>query len=145
MSGLQSLCVAKPTTGGMLTWHLPHRPESARAARQLTRSALDIWEVPQEKVEVALVVVSELVTNALMHALPPILLRLQSTSPDGAVRVEVSDGGPVAGGRCQEQADTADEHGRGSQIVASLAAAHGIVAEPGTGTIVRWAALRPSA
>jgi anti-sigma regulatory factor (Ser/Thr protein kinase) len=48
---------------------LPARLEAVREARQFTRGTLDQWELGERFDDVCLVV-SELVTNALRHALP---------------------------------------------------------------------------
>ncbi|KIF75973.1 regulator [Streptomyces sp. 150FB] len=48
---------------------LPARYEAVRAARQFTRTTLTRWDLDDRFDDVALVV-SELVTNALRHALP---------------------------------------------------------------------------
>ncbi|MFI1014158.1 ATP-binding protein [Streptomyces sp. NPDC020965] len=48
---------------------LPPRYEAVRGARHFTRSTLGSWELAERFDDVALVV-SELVTNALRHALP---------------------------------------------------------------------------
>ncbi|MFJ2606795.1 ATP-binding protein [Streptomyces sp. NPDC091279] len=49
---------------------LPARHEAVREARQFTRRTLDQWNADERFDDVCLVV-SELVTNALRHALPP--------------------------------------------------------------------------
>jgi anti-sigma regulatory factor (Ser/Thr protein kinase) len=88
----------------------------------------------------ALVVVSELLTNALVHALPPATLRLSRVRVDGhrALRVEVTDAGPVLAGDGWATPDP-DEHGRGIDIVTALAARCGIRVD--TEGITRWADL----
>lgn len=85
--------------------------------------------------DVALVV-SELVTNAVLHADPPAWLRLIDRG-QGAIRVEVEDGNREIPRRAGygEQADT----GRGLALVAALARSWGIEATP-TGKVV-WAEL----
>ncbi|WP_328930029.1 ATP-binding protein [Streptomyces sp. NBC_00190] len=52
-------------------WKLPHHPASAGTARRITTTVLDGWDVDGETIDQALLVVSELVTNAIEHALPP--------------------------------------------------------------------------
>ncbi|MBT2440387.1 ATP-binding protein [Streptomyces sp. ISL-36] len=49
---------------------LPPRYEAVRGARKFTQSTLTRWDLTERFDDVALVV-SELVTNALRHALPP--------------------------------------------------------------------------
>ncbi|WP_406187274.1 ATP-binding protein [Streptomyces sp. NBC_01006] len=52
-------------------WGLPHRPESVGTARRITQAVLDAWDTDNDATDQALLVVSELVTNAVEHALPP--------------------------------------------------------------------------
>jgi anti-sigma regulatory factor (Ser/Thr protein kinase) len=49
---------------------LPARYEAVREARQFTRRTLDQWD-PGDRLDDICLVVSELVTNALRHGLPP--------------------------------------------------------------------------
>src|SRR5512147_189647 len=62
--------------GGEVTRALEHRPEAAGAARAITRAVLEDWDVDQDSAESVLLVVSELVTNAVEHAVPPVALHL---------------------------------------------------------------------
>ncbi|MEV6007859.1 ATP-binding protein [Streptomyces sp. NPDC051976] len=105
-------------------WALPHRPESARTARRIARCALDAWGIDDDITERVLLVVSELVTNAVEHARPPVALHLDLPA-DGSLHIEVDDGGRAA----EEGAWTASrgtgEHGRGTGIIGFLAHAHG--------------------
>ncbi|MEV5440525.1 ATP-binding protein [Streptomyces sp. NPDC052682] len=120
---------------------LPHAPEAVPAVRRRTRAVLADWEVSPEIAEDSLLVVSELITNAVLHALPPAQLRLRwsrSQGP-GTLRVEVTDAGP-AGAAGQVPAGTdPDEHGRGVGIVRALATRHGVRIH--SGGITRWADL----
>ncbi|HUP99512.1 MAG TPA: ATP-binding protein [Aeromicrobium sp.] len=64
-------------------------PTSAAAARGFVRSSLDDLDVPEPPLEDAVLMTSELVTNALLHARGEIEIRLDS---DGhRVRIEVRD------------------------------------------------------
>jgi hypothetical protein len=111
-------------TGGgpsFLVHRLPHGPAACPAARGVARALLEGWGMPEQVVDDTVLVVSELVTNAVNHALPPVCLRL-SAPARGTVRVEVSDGGPrgvALSGR--EPGDG----GRGLMLVGALARAHG--------------------
>lgn len=99
---------------------LPHRPEAGREARRTAQSQLERWRVPAESADDVLLVVSELVTNALNHALPSVCMHL-TRLPCGIVRVEVADGGP-----CGEVLDRdPDAGGRGLALVEALAESHG--------------------
>ncbi|MET8942798.1 ATP-binding protein [Streptomyces sp. NPDC004542] len=120
---------------------LPPVSGAVTAVRRRVGAVLADWNVCPEIVEDSLLVVSELLTNALVHALPPAQLRLSWVRAGGAgtLRVEVTDAGPapVVG---QRSADVdPDEHGRGVQIVHALATRHGVRVH--SGGITRWAEL----
>ncbi|GGW54744.1 hypothetical protein GCM10010503_34600 [Streptomyces lucensis JCM 4490] len=111
------------------------------AVRRRVRAVLADWSVPADIAEEALLVVSELVTNAVVHARPPAVLRLSLAQADGAptVRIEVTDAGPaLAVGQALLGIDP-DEHGRGEAIVHALATRHGIRVH--SGGVTRWADL----
>ncbi|WP_407550849.1 ATP-binding protein [Streptomyces sp. Pv4-95] len=107
---------------GSASCTLPPRYESVGGARKFTRDTLHGWELDELFDGVALVV-SELVTNALRHAIlaaperaddtPPARLHLMRWSSRliCAVR-DPSDCSPVAG-----EADEAAESGRGLYLV----------------------------
>ncbi|WP_413757744.1 ATP-binding protein [Streptomyces sp. MMBL 11-3] len=129
---------------------LPPRFEAVRDARQFTRRTLDQWDVGDRFDDVCLVV-SELVTNALRHALPadtprpadqdpPVRLHLMRWT--GRVVCAVRDpshDSPVAG----DSDDCAAESGRGLFLVESFADSWGW--HPLAGTLdgkVVWALFR---
>jgi anti-sigma regulatory factor (Ser/Thr protein kinase) len=64
-------------------------PAQVSRARHLVASQLADWDINGEPGEVAVLLVSELVTNALRHGGPPIGLTAAPTA--SGVRVEVSD------------------------------------------------------
>ncbi|WP_369386457.1 ATP-binding protein [Streptomyces sp. CG1] len=108
------------------------------AVRRRVAAVLADWSVSPGIVEDALLVVSELVTNAIVHALPPAVLRLSWVPGEGA-RIEVTDAGPTLSvGRSLAGVDP-DEHGRGETIVHALATRHGIHVH--LGGVTRWADL----
>jgi anti-sigma regulatory factor (Ser/Thr protein kinase) len=117
---------------------LPHTPGAVSAVRHRVRAVLGGWNLPADAAEDVLLVVSELVTNALVHARPPAMLRLWRVPAEehGAVRVEVTDLGPAALPG-PESAPDPDEHGRGLAIVTALSARCGVRTDSG-GTS-RWA------
>ncbi|MFJ1709154.1 ATP-binding protein [Kitasatospora sp. NPDC088346] len=106
------------------SWELPHRPESAGVARRVTCAALDAWGVDDNASDQVLMVVSELVTNAVEHALPPVTLRVERPAAD-TVHIEVDDGGPAAQEGSWATTGGPEEHGRGGVIVSALSTAHG--------------------
>lgn len=121
-------------------WSLPHIPEAVAVVRRRVRTVLADWDLAPELAEDALLVISELITNAVVHALPPAVLRL-SRGVDGrdALRVEVTDAGAAAADERPVVEPDADEHGRGLGIVTTLAAECGTRVHPGG--ITWWAEL----
>ncbi|MER6308251.1 ATP-binding protein [Streptomyces sp. NPDC001657] len=119
---------------------LPHIPEAVSVVRRRVRTVLAGWHLTPGLVEDALLVVSELVTNAVVHARPPAVLRL-SRAADGrnVLRVEVTDTGSATPDGQPVAERCADEHGRGLGIVTALAAECGLRAHAGGTT--RWAEL----
>ncbi|MFS4093719.1 ATP-binding protein [Streptomyces sp. AF1A] len=111
------------------------------AVRRRAAGVLADWRVCPHLVEDALLVVSELVTNAIVHARPPAVLRLSWLGDEsgGTLRIEVTDTGPkVPAPRSLGGVDP-DEHGRGEAIVRALATRHGMRAH--LGQVSRWADL----
>ena len=119
---------------------LPHTPGAVAAVRRRIRPVLSGWDLAADLADDVLLVVSELLTNAIVHALPPATLRLSRTEADrcGAVRVEVTDMGPAAPACTPDP----DEHGRGLAIVTALAARCGV--REHSGGTSRWAELQPA-
>jgi PAS domain S-box-containing protein len=98
-----------------VSWDLPADPAAvagarARAARQLAKWGLEELTFETE------VLVSELVTNAIRHAQPPLQLRMIL---DNVLSCEVSDASATA--PHLRRADRYDEGGRGLMLVARLA------------------------
>ena len=94
----------------------PAVPESVGAARRFTRAALGRHSIDPEIIDTATLLVSELATNAIVHAMSTIRLRI-GVGED--IRVEVrdaSDNAPVIGDFGPES-----ESGRGMAIVTTLA------------------------
>ncbi len=86
------------------------------------------------------VIVSELVTNALQHGSPPVVVTLTATEDGVFVAVADAGGPPYLFGSLSP--DPAAVHGRGLAIVSTLAAAWGVrVRQPGPGKTV-WGQLR---
>ena len=85
----------------------------------------------------ASLIVTELATNAVLHADSPYEVRLSRT--DGVVRIEVADGD--AGTPEPQPFSAVAESGRGIVIVSAISASWGIEAQP-QGKVT-WAELRP--
>ncbi|MFI9824576.1 ATP-binding protein [Streptomyces sp. NPDC052013] len=119
---------------------LEHGLTAPAAARHAARPVLVSWGLDEEQVYDTLLVISELVTNAVTHAAPPVVLHLHATQEGGRVTVHVSDGGPQPAPVTWAAARPEDEHGRGTLIVTALTYDTGAEADP-DGLIDRWADL----
>ncbi|MFH8569086.1 ATP-binding protein [Streptomyces sp. NPDC017993] len=95
-------------------WSFPADPGAVRTARSAVRNVLDDWGV-DGAVDVAVLLVSELVTNSLRYASGPIGVRMVLLS-SGGLLVEVSD--PLPDPPLERTASPDDEGGRGLQLVA---------------------------
>jgi anti-sigma regulatory factor (Ser/Thr protein kinase) len=100
--------------------------------REFVASTLAGWAVPQSLSADIVLLASELVANAVLHARPPIELRMRRTA--NTVIVEVVDSAPFLPRKLRPTAD--DERGRGLQLVALLADRWG--ARPTTGGKAVW-------
>lgn len=120
---------------------MPPTPGAVSGVRRRVRTVLADWNLAADIAEDVLLVVSELLTNAIVHALPPATLRLSRRQVDrcGAIRVEVTDMGPTTPSSPSTSAIDPDEHGRGLAIVHALAAQCGVHAH--SDGISRWAEL----
>jgi anti-sigma regulatory factor (Ser/Thr protein kinase) len=107
---------------------LPAELGSVVAARRLVESAAASWGIPQGVSEDAALAVSELVTNAVLHAGTVLTVRVRRLG--GGMRLEVQDGSsklPVVGAdRPEELLATRSMTGRGLALLA--------------GTVDRWGA-----
>lgn len=107
-------------------------PEMVAVARRFVRDRLAAWEAT-DHVEGAVLVASELVTNAVLHARTAVTLRVDTDGP--TVRIEVFDENPrlPVAGPCPPDATS----GRGLSLIAALADAWGME-NRGDGKVV-WA------
>jgi DNA-binding NarL/FixJ family response regulator len=112
---------------------------SAREARSFTKNALESWQVPESTVDDVLLVVTELVNNAITHARSRCELRVSLT--DVALRVEVIDEG--SGTPDPLPPSETRNHGRGLHLIDALTAAWGYEPIESGGKMV-WAELLPT-
>ncbi|MFJ8589679.1 ATP-binding protein [Streptomyces sp. NPDC093595] len=134
---------AVPAGGHVFGLPLDHGPLAPATARHAAQPILQAWGLSEDQVYDTLLVISELVTNAVTHALPPVVLHLHATTDgSGHVQVHVSDGGPQTAPAATNWAATRpdDEHGRGDTIITTLAHHTGTDHTPDTdGLIDHWA------
>lgn len=115
---------------------LDRMPQAPRIAREFVRGWLD-GIASDDLLQDALLVVSELVTNAVSHGGDEISVSLVRQL--AGFRVEVRDSGVTTSSPVAERADYGAERGRGLAIVSVLAVAMGQSLDS-TGTLV-WAQL----
>jgi hypothetical protein len=135
-------CLPQPTA----TCLLGPRPESVKTGRDFTRATLVEWDMP-ELADVAELVVSELVTNALRHGIPSacqlvnehcVRLRLLAQAP--FVMCMVTD--PGADIPVLREWEPTSESGRGLNVVECCSVRWGWHLLDDGGKVV-WALLRP--
>ncbi|MFE6095711.1 ATP-binding protein [Streptomyces massasporeus] len=120
-------------------FELAAHPGSPAQARRLTRARLTGWSVCEDTCDSAALVVSELVTNAIVHTASTHIV-CELLDGDDLVRIAVRDEGcapgqPHAASRTRPE----EEHGRGLLLVDALCHAWG-AHENGPGLLV-WAEL----
>ena len=114
----------------LLDVQLADDTREVRRARRLVRAAVAKEGVPTGVRDDAELLTSELVTNALVHATPPVRVRVNARAD--AVVVTVTDGGPASVPARRRH------HGRGLAIVAGLASRCGQWADPDGTTTWFW-------
>ncbi|MFP3990575.1 ATP-binding protein [Streptomyces sp. E11-3] len=123
-------------------FELAARPDSVPRARRLTRDRLAGWSIADETCDVAALVVSELVTNAVVHTASRLIVCELWDDATHTVRIVVRDEGPGPGVPAPHPArDGHEDHGRGLLLVDAVSSAWGTTeAGPGLGLVV-WAEL----
>lgn len=109
----------------MVSISLPEDLRSAKVARRVVADML--VDLPAAARDAAVLLVDELVSNALVHTTGG--LRLRVTVVGKTVRVDVFDRAERA--PVLREMDQGEEHGRGLRIVDSLASEWGVEAVPG--------------
>ena len=101
-------------------------PASVALARRWSQDVLDRLGAPELSDTMALLV-SELVSNVVLHARTP--CELSILEDHGRIRVEVQDGSDRLPG-LKPRTDLLAQSGRGMLLVDGLSAAHGVEPEP---------------
>lgn len=119
-------------------FELAAHPGSPAQARRLTQARLTGWSVCEDTCDTAALVVSELVTNAIVHtASSRVVCELHDG--DDLVRIAVRDEGCAPGEPHPSPQRPEEEHGRGLLLVEALCHSWG-AQEHGPGLLV-WADL----
>jgi anti-sigma regulatory factor (Ser/Thr protein kinase) len=113
--------------------------ESVPAARRFVRDLM-IGSDTVADLDTASLLVTEIVTNAVLHAIAPMTLRVEVG--DEVVRIEVRDGSQLPP-RVHAFSPTAAT-GRGLRLLESLAVRWGVRPEPGGGKVVWFDVGEPS-
>lgn len=137
--------MTKPPTGPALVqdieWHLPSHVRSVGRARALFREQATAWKLPDEATEVAALLLSELMTNAVRHARlsPGFEISARCVLEADCLRVSVTDTNDKP--PTPREASPDDESGRGLALVAALADDWGAEPRPeGIGKVVWFVA-----
>lgn len=104
--------------------------------RHHTHAILTSWGLPEQTVDIADLVLDELVANAATHSTP---LTVTLTLAPGGLRIEVDDSDPRPLAEPSGPTGAHATHGRGLHIVHTLATAHGCHSHPTHKTV--WAHL----
>jgi signal transduction histidine kinase len=122
---------------GELKVELPPDLTAAREARAATKRVLPRWRLAA-LLDPVLLVVSELVGNAVRHGRPPVDLRLRKAGQGVRVAVHDDDSAPPTAVEATRDA----ESGRGLLLVDALASESGVEQIEGDGKVV-WARVDP--
>jgi anti-sigma regulatory factor (Ser/Thr protein kinase) len=122
------------------THRFPETTASVPFARQFVAESLSALD--PEVAEMAALLVSELATNAVVHATSDFAVTVRYPTPTGRVRVEVVDG--VPGEPLPLRPPPTSPHGRGLLLVASLADEWGVEGTDGEIGKTIWFELTPA-
>jgi anti-sigma regulatory factor (Ser/Thr protein kinase) len=120
-----------------IEWRLPRHARSVSRARTLLREQATSWKLPDEVTETAVLLLSELMTNAYRHAKvsPGREIWARCAVDDDRVRIWVTDANDTL--PTLRRASLDDESGRGLALVSTLADDWGAAPrEHGTGKTV---------
>ncbi|AOR36852.1 hypothetical protein BFF78_03190 [Streptomyces fodineus] len=119
---------------------LPAQPAAVGTARRVVQHLLTAWGVSEQPRDSAVLVISELVTNAVVHtAGERIACRLHGTADRIRIEVEDQEGGPALPVVRRHRPD--DQHGRGLFLVHALSVDWGVTPVSGRSARVVWAEL----
>ncbi|QKW08308.1 ATP-binding protein [Streptomyces sp. NA04227] len=122
-----------------VTYQYPRHRRNVAHARDALRRQLALWRVNGEVADTAVLLLSELATNAICAKTTPgreILVRFELKGPE--LRLEVSDASDEK--PLPREAGPEEESGRGLALVTALADSWGVAPRLGVGKTV-WACL----
>ncbi|MFR9722820.1 ATP-binding protein [Streptomyces sp. MS19] len=118
-------------------FELPAVPSAVATARGRTGAWLSHWGVAGDARDAVLLVVSELVTNAVLHSGGErVVCRVEARAD--LLRVEVADEGDGPGGGRTSLVRADDECGRGLLLLDALASRWGVVSPDASGGCTVW-------
>ncbi|MEV7340321.1 ATP-binding protein [Streptomyces sp. NPDC093544] len=118
---------------------LPADPALVREARHTIRARLAEWHVSEDTAQTAELILSELLTNAVIHTTGPDITVEVSHPRHDEVLVAVTDHSPTHPSAAPSPHPARDEHGRGLHLIEALATSWGTTpAHDGAGKTV-WA------
>ncbi|MGP4048123.1 ATP-binding protein [Streptomyces sp. 2A115] len=100
-----------------------------------------MWHLPGELCADAVLLLSELATNAILHTVSTRFLCGAGLITDGRLRIEVHDGDCTGRALPRRDPDLDDESGRGLLLVQQIADAWGVDRSALTGGNAVWATL----
>ncbi|RII18449.1 hypothetical protein DSC45_11070 [Streptomyces sp. YIM 130001] len=124
-------------------FELAARADSVASARRLARHHLTRWSIGDDTCETAALVISELVTNAVVHTgSEQIVCELADDSVARTLRIVVRDEGCADGTPSPHPSRAGDDdHGRGLLLVSAVSKAWGAQEAAGGLGLVVWADL----
>ena len=128
----------QPTGAGSdVLVELPASADGPATGRRCAYTVISAWGAGEQLAETAVLVVSELVTNALRDGAPPIRLRV-ARDPAGHLVLAVYDGGSRLPSLGSDHLDIAEpaENGFGLQLVDALARTWATTPDPVAGKTV---------
>ncbi|WP_329534636.1 ATP-binding protein [Streptomyces sp. NBC_01450] len=120
-SGLRAAAGVRPGAAAVrrFRFELAAHPGSVAQARHLTRARLSGWALSDDTCDTAVLVVSELVTNAIVHSASARVV-CELHDGDDLVRIAVRDEGCAPGEPHPSPQRPDEEHGRGLLLVAAV-------------------------
>ncbi|WP_030186711.1 ATP-binding protein [Streptomyces sp. NRRL S-813] len=132
---------ARPSAAGAVvcTALLPSVPEAVNLARHFIAGVLDAWHM-DELTDDSQVIVSELMTDAVVHTTSTTTRIAVERQPDCRIRIEVLDNSGT--GPRPDRSEGISEYGRGLLVVDALSSRWGVTRLHGGKST--WAELRPA-